>query len=115
MARNNHYFSRVLKCRKLISSLVFFFSLALTLNAFDHCALEHDSPSPEGAETSPFLRPYIRGHEKTSFAKMQKNVVVGGNVPFLQETTATTILRPPRLVLVPSSVPIYQLQTVYRI
>jgi hypothetical protein len=111
---------------QFIAALVLSFSLALALSAFAHCVLAHDSSSPGSteipgfiscpeAEMSPFLRPNYSGHEKAAFAKMQKNVVGGGSVPFLQETAATMILRPPRSVFVTSSVPIYQLQAVYRI
>lgn len=126
MVKNNQYLLLVLNPRKLILSLLLFFSLALTLNAFAHCIFEHNSPSPGGAEipgfisciedeTSPYLRPYNPGHDKARFAKMHKNVVGVSSVAFLQETGATTILRPSRSVFVPSSVPIYQRQTVYRI
>jgi hypothetical protein len=119
-------FLLVLKRRKLILSLVLLFSLAMTLNVFAHCLLEHDITPSEGAdvsgfvscpdvETGPFFRSHHPRYEKDSLARMQRQVIGDSRVADLKGAAAIAFLTPPRPVLVNFSVPIYQLQTNYRI
>jgi hypothetical protein len=116
----------VLKRRKLISAVVFSFSLALSLNVFSHCLLDHDLSSSKGGEGAevvscldmknvPFLRSHNPHYEKNSFTRMQRDAAHDRRVSDLKDAAATMTAGSPRSVFVSFPVPIYQLQTVYRI
>jgi hypothetical protein len=117
----------VLKCRKLILSLVLLFFVAATLNAFAHCLAEHDFSSTSGdeipgftscldTELSPFLRPHKPAQETATFARMHKNVLASSSVTLVQGPTANSQLAAPlSSVFVPYSIPFFQLYSIYRI
>lgn len=116
----------MIRHRRLILSLVLLLSFAITVNVFAHCPLERESLSGEYAEspdsiscpdleTGPFIRAPNPVCEKESFTRMQKQAVYDGRTADINSATAGVSLSPPHFVLAGSSVPIYQLQAIYRI
>jgi hypothetical protein len=114
----------VLKRRNLILSLVFLFCLAASLNAFAHCFVEHDFAFISGSEIpasifcadgkqSPFLRQSSLRGGQHAFTNMQKEVAKNSAALLQDEFASASFLK--HCSLGSSSVPIYQLKTVYRI
>lgn len=113
--------------RSLIVSLIFFFSLAGSVNALTLCSLEKQVSTKSNGqipgsifclddEGSPFRSEVYQGYKKIYFPEIQDKAGTAHHVAFLQ----MGFLYPNRFgslgtVLLPLSIPIYQLKTVYRI
>ena len=117
----------MIRRRFLIVPLIFFFSLLAFFNAFAFCLQENEvSARSTGQipssipcldnEENPYLFEAFQGHKKFHFSKTEKRAMGAYHeAPLHGGLFHRALLPSSGTISIPSSIPIYQLKTVYLI